>query len=601
VRSRLKTTDGLRALAIIAVAGFHTFPKLAPGGFVGVDVFFVISGFVISLVYEPPLTDGTTAFGAFYLRRVRRLAPAYFVLVLAVSAAALFIMRPRDLTNYGWSLIFQGFYAQNIAFWNIGDYFDSPLAKPLLHTWSLAVEEQFYLLFPAFILLVRRFPRARDSLLIVAAVTSLLIGWKIASVSPKTSFYWLLTRVWEFAAGILAARRYQLNPVTGPAGKVLVAAGTIGILAAVLLFDERSAIPSLQTLLAVGGATAILLAQDAGATAIYTNPVAQHFGRISYSWYLWHWPPLSLYFLAYGRMPGVPMAIMLAGLGYGLGFASYALVERRTRRLGWHGQTAIALVSSFCLCAILGGVLILRSGGFVRSYPPMEKALLAAQLDVPPYRCPLLRRLAMWNREVCRINDLPGRPILLIGDSHADSFKAPFSSFPLLITKQNCTAMEYDERPNCDWAAVMRDVRDLRVRRIILIAHWSRTYSDEQYQRLKHHLAAVAVPVTILLPTPEGVEFDPATYLRSGTYAATIPVTGEQVKIETASFRAAMGSIAREDKNVTLVDPIPILCPSQCIFALRGTPIYRDANHLTIDGARLLAPHIAQSIVGSSR
>ena len=594
---RLSTTDGLRALAIIAVVLFHSFPSVAPGGFIGVDVFFVISGFIISFVYEESLADGRTKFRDFYVRRIKRLAPAYLVLVVTVSIAALLIMRPRDLVNYGWALIFQGFYGQNIAFWNIGDYFESALTKPLLHTWSLAVEEQFYLLFPIFIFAVARFRSWRNPLLIAAAAASLIIGWKVAAISPKTSFYWLPTRIWEFAAGILAAGVYRRVTIAGNGGKALVVGGTACILAAVFLFDQQSAMPSAQTILAVFGTAAVLLGQDAGFTRFYDAPLAQHFGRMSYSWYLWHWPPLALYFLAVEALPSFPVAVALALLGYGLGLLSFLYVERKAKALPWRPQQAFGLLLVFCVTAAASGIAILRSDGFVRPYPPKVRALLKAQLDVPSYRCPLLRRLKMWDRTVCSLNDLPGRPILLVGDSHADRYKTILSSMPLLITKQNCTAIEYGDRANCDWSALVQDARALNVSHVLLISLWSRHYTNQQYRRLEDNLRTIGISTVILLPTPDGPQFDPATYLKRGDFPEFTTVTATQVEQETGEFRNAIATMAKSNPNIVTVDPLPALCPGKCRFALGSTPIWRDDNHVTAEGAALLRPILSRSFM----
>ena len=203
----------------------------------------------------------------------------------------------------------------------------------------------------------------------------------------------------------------------------------------------------------------------------------------------------------------------------------------------------------------------------------------------------------MWDRAVCRVSPTPGLPILLIGDSHVDRFKELLASYPLLITKQNCTALEYGERRECNWSDIVRDVRELHVTRIVLVAHWARSYTPAQYLKLQQDLAQVGVPVTLLLPTPEGPAFDPATYLKRGTFPEFTPVTQAQVRSETFDFRAAMRKIGQDDDNVTLVDPLPVLCPSRCRFALDGTPIYRDGNHLTIQGARLIVSQISQTFL----
>lgn len=284
-QSRLKVTDGLRGLAVTAVVLFHSVPSLAPGGFIGVDIFFVISGFVISLVYEQPLGSRSVTFGRFYVRRIKRLGPAYFGLVAATTVGALAVMRPHDLTNYGWSLLSQAVYMQNVAFWTIGDYFENALAKPLLHTWSLAVEEQFYLLFPFLVLAIRHRPRLRNWLLVALTLGSFLVGVAITAISPKTSFYWLPTRAWEFAVGFMVVAGYSKQPISGAIGTTFALAGALLVLVSVFAFSSHSGMPSLQTILAVAGASAVLWSQNARGTAFLATGPPQFFGRISYSWY----------------------------------------------------------------------------------------------------------------------------------------------------------------------------------------------------------------------------------------------------------------------------------------------------------------------------
>ena len=136
---RLPAVDGLRALAVLAVVLFHSFPSFITGGFVEVDIFFVISGFVIALRYMEPMVSQKTSFTSFYVKRIRRLLPAYIALLVVVTAVAIIFLPPRDLVNYGINLVGQSFYAQNITFWHIGDYFDDPLSKPLLHTRGVSL------------------------------------------------------------------------------------------------------------------------------------------------------------------------------------------------------------------------------------------------------------------------------------------------------------------------------------------------------------------------------------------------------------------------------------------------------------------------------
>lgn len=600
-QSRLKVTDGLRGLAVTAVVLFHSVPSLAPGGFIGVDIFFVISGFVISLVYEQPLGSRSVTFGRFYVRRIKRLGPAYFGLVAATTVGALAVMRPHDLTNYGWSLLSQAVYMQNVAFWTIGDYFENALAKPLLHTWSLAVEEQFYLLFPFLVLAIRHRPRLRNWLLVALTLGSFLVGVAITATSPKTSFYWLPTRAWEFAVGFMVAAGYSKQPISGDMGTTFALAGALLILVSVFAFSSHSGMPSLQTILAVAGASAVLWSQNARGTAFLATGPAQFFGRISYSWYLWHWPPLAFYFLVTGAAATGGTVVLLGASGLALGYASYRIFEEPFHGAVWTSTKALLLLAAFCASDVACASYILERNGFVRRFAPRERALLAAQMDIPPYRCPILKRLQMWNRDVCRFTDVPGRPILLIGDSHADRFKELLQNYPLLITKQNCTALEFDERSDCSWTKLLRDVRALDVSRLVLISHWSRHYSAAEYQRLAMNLRAAQVPITLLLPTPEGAAFDPATYVKRSSFPEFVPLTAQAAAQQTNEFRSELLQIARLNPNLSLVDPLPTLCPGLCRFAAGGKPIYRDSNHLTLAGDRLLLPGLEDSFWSQPR
>ncbi len=206
--------DTLRAIAVGLVLLFHAFPVLAPNGFLGVDIFFVISGFVISRIYLTPLTECRVSLVDFYLARIRRLTPALVVTIVATSIAAHAILSPRDLKAFANSLLYQPIYLQNISYWLEGDYFTLPLRKPLLHTWSLAIEEQFYLVWGLLVLFCRRRSVAVLRIVIIISVLlslALFLALTISNVSPRTAFYLLPSRpAWIWYSGI-----FHLREVTG--------------------------------------------------------------------------------------------------------------------------------------------------------------------------------------------------------------------------------------------------------------------------------------------------------------------------------------------------------------------------------------------------
>ena len=210
--------DGMRAIAVAAVLAFHAFPGLVPGGYIGVDIFFVISGFIITRIYYDKLITKRTSLSEFYARRIRRLMPVYLFVILFSTIGAYFVLDPPLLKNYSESLAAQVVYLQNFAFWVQGSYFAVPLSKPLLHTWSLAVEEQFYLIYAIPVLLARWWPKAALVLILLIASLSYAVGDVLAVVSPKTNFFLLPARIWEFALGfgvarLAAARRLAPRPL----------------------------------------------------------------------------------------------------------------------------------------------------------------------------------------------------------------------------------------------------------------------------------------------------------------------------------------------------------------------------------------------------
>lgn len=306
--------DSLRALAVAVVVIFHAYPAFLTGGFIGVDVFFVVSGFVIARAYLLTLIAGEKTLRDFYIARFRRLAPALAVVLAVTSVVAVFVLLPDSLLAYSWSLLAQPVYLQNFVFWFEGNYFSGALTKPLLHTWSLAVEEQFYILLAVLILLLRRYPKALIWILIAGVVLSVAAGLVIEPRSPKTTFYHLPTRIWEFAFGILTylvSRRFdeRIAALSGWVA-VLVALAIAAIIMTAVIYPESAAFPGSQSLIACG-ATAVVLALTGplahGATdrafhAGVDAPCARGLCRTDFLWLL----PLALassYDLLFGSRP----------------------------------------------------------------------------------------------------------------------------------------------------------------------------------------------------------------------------------------------------------------------------------------------------------
>lgn len=605
---RLEVVDGLRALAVVAVVLFHAFPTYVPGGFIGVDVFFAISGFVIAHRYLQPMVDREISIGGFFLRRIRRLVPAYLVVMLVVAVVATVLMRPRDLVAFGYSLAAQAAYIQNIAFWQQGDYFDDPVMRPLLHTWSLGVEEQFYLTFTLLILIFRRYRKIALALLSAAFVMSIGLGIYISWISPVGAFFLLPFRAWELIAGIGAAlvlRRVECLRLPGIFADAICTLGIVALLLASFAFDDGAIFPSVQSGLAVGGTVLICLVQSQIGERLrswFGLSVIQHFGRISYSWYLWHWPLISFHFIYFQRpmTPAEAIACLLGG--YGLGALSYAYVERwglSTPRL-LPRRNALGLLVSFTSSAACAGLLLVGAEGFVDRYPPHERVLLAAQMHQTS-RCPVLARLITFNTEVCRLSQASGLGgVLLIGDSHAIMMKetlidlADRSGVPLYLAKRNCRLVDYGVKRECQssiWRQIERDIKTLGITRLVTIARMSQDFDAARFDEALKLAVGAGVSVYVQRTMPENSEFDPQTYMvGEWTPKEESSYTRVDYDRDTRGMIDAMWLAAGRYSSVHIIDPLPILCPVKCLVASNGRPIHFDQHHLNSVGAALLRP-----------
>lgn len=367
--------DGLRALAVLAVLGYHAGVPALAGGYVGVDVFFVISGFLITglLVAELDRT-GRISLGGFYARRVRRLLPAAVTVLLAVAIASAVLLPPVQRADVAGQVASAGFYVINwaLAIQTV-DYFAGETVNPVQHFWSLAVEEQFYLFWPALLLLVAyvtwRLGSAHRRRALVAAIGAVAIasfGYNLylSYRGEADAYFSTLTRVWELAVGGgLALALHRL-----PAIRVLVARG-LGLLGlalicwAVVSFGDDTSFPGLAALLPTFGAAALIVAgayDSGGVSRVLTLRPVRHIGHVSYSWYLWHWPVLVFVAAVVGEL-SPQVGVGVAALSYLPAVLSYRFVEQpfRSSRLlrerpAWNWRLA---VGSTGLAAMSGLVL----------------------------------------------------------------------------------------------------------------------------------------------------------------------------------------------------------------------------------------------------
>jgi peptidoglycan/LPS O-acetylase OafA/YrhL len=433
--------DGLRAIAVLPVVAFHFFPGLVRGGFVGVDIFFVISGYLISGIIFRGVEQGRFRFGDFYARRVRRIFPALLLVLCGCLLFGWVAMLADEYGRLGKHVAGGAAFVSNWISWAEAGYFDSAAElKPLLHLWSLGIEEQFYLIWPPLVLLTARHRLGVPLLILGLLVVPFCLNlWKVHGDS-ETAFYLPFTRFWELmVGGTLAwlsappsirpgALLHRLREVvrSGIGGARRTAVGAVGLLliaASIALLDKHRAFPGWWAILPTAGAFLVIAAGEAAwpNRIILANPITVWVGLISYPLYLWHWPLLSFARIMSPELPSRRLKLALAAVSIVLAWLTYRLIElpirsgRRTRTL------PLGLAGAVGIVGLVGLFLHIR-GGVPSRFPAFSNQL--AQLDWPYWkneacerRFPFKKVHGWW---FCMLSaDVPPR-IVMLGSSHAN-------------------------------------------------------------------------------------------------------------------------------------------------------------------------------------
>ncbi len=636
--------EGLRALAVVLVIGSHAGLPLLQGGFVGVDVFFVLSGYLItSLLTQEIFSTGSVNFTRFYARRARRLLPAAITMVLGVCGAEAIILNPFTQARVLKAAFATLLYSSNLYFAFLRlQYFDQYSAtNPLLHTWSLGVEEQFYLLWPVLLLLLAR-PAQRVKRLIVApvimalviiALLSFALWMRWTAVNPVLAFFEMPARIWEFSAGAVLA----YIPVRWLAGRQRLFSWMGGIgLAALLASAELmrdSMFPGYLAAVPVIGTLFVLLA-GAGApqspvTRLLSTRPAQVVGRLSYSLYLWHWPVLVI-----GRqlIPSNSIAIRLGWIGVSalIAAGTYVLIENPIRfqpfLMARSGLTIgiAALGTILCMGALGTWRAILHRSQEFRKYDRIARDLPAV------YRKGCDPDRADARPQVCFFGETahPQSTVVLYGDSHAAQW------FPAVVAiadaqhwrlatilKPGCTPLRLKEEPTptmeqvCDqWRrAAMEDIEKLHPD-LVLLSSASRhpgaggkmmvdMWVWEQGARDTFTaLANQGVQVRYIRDTPI-TNFDVTGCLAQAEWdghtrcEGSLPAEALSPEVYAAEVKAAEGL-----NKVKFLDLSDQLCGSdRCYLEVSGQVIYRDGDHLTATFSRSLARALFQRLRDSEK
>jgi peptidoglycan/LPS O-acetylase OafA/YrhL len=639
--------DGLRAVAVLAVVLYHYGFWQVPGGFVGVDIFFVISGFLITGIIHREMVDGRFTLRHFYERRIRRIFPALFAMLAVASVAAWFLLFPVDFEGYAKSLVATAFFSANFEFWREVGYFDTSAAfKPLLHLWSIAVEEQFYLLFPAILLLVGTGSRHRI-LAVVGVLLVLSFGYSVWEVdhSTATAFYLLPSRMWELMLGALVA----IAPLPAPtrwASETLAALGAALIAWALWTYDRWMPFPGTAAVApCLGSALVIYAGQQTNfvSRGLSLKPVA-FVGLISYSLYLWHWPVLVFTQIALNRALHPWEIYASIVLSFAFAVFSWRYIERPVRRhraLGWRALFggAAAAMSVTALC----GAAVASAQGVPQRLQPEIRKILAEERDHEPRMdiCFGLTAHDVRHGRLCRIGSVEADEpsFLLWGDSHADALLPAVQQAAkqngkagLFAGTDSCAPLLGVVRPDAPKCkpfndAVMKIAERPAIHDVILDARWAKNAygtargegdwrvfpHDEEgegtdlasteavfYRGLERTVRALTEAgkhVVIIAPVPEAGYSVPRmmAHMRmdgdNRALTRSLPTFLAHQKFVFTSLKR-MG----DKYGAKILYPHEMLCTGEkCALSSGDRPLYRDEHHLSVFGALKLTPLLSQA------
>jgi len=638
--------EGLRALAILGVVLFHAGARGVPGGFLGVDVFFVLSGFLITGVLVAEVySTGRVFLPAFWARRIRRLLPAATLVSLVTLGLSARFESPFAQQIHSKSAIAFATYWSNLLFIRRGtNYFDQSVATdPFLHTWSLAIEEQFYLLFAPLCLLLALWARRRTSeefrgrflrCTIGVFILSFAVSLVLTAQRPQLSFYGLPSRGWEFAAGgLLALLPRQTRVRAWRTNSALAAAGLLMIVGSLLALDESTPNPGWFTLLPVLGTAALIYAGQEERTAIgrfLETGLMRWMGRLSYSWYLWHWP-IAVYWkdLVGDRIPllfGMPLvSLALAQL-------TYVVIEAPARKATWLQPPRRSLLAALGMAIVTvgAGLLLLRPANRRVDDPEFASILQARETRNRLTLTGCLLSEEEIAPKDCRFGDTSStRVMVLFGDSHAaqwfDALHLSAQRLGLMLlpmTKSGCPSVALTVRlpapsriyAECDrWRElVVRRLRELQPLVVVLTNHpwytgrlegtgdkWSSPPTPAALWRkgLESTLARLPATTAVVLiedsprpgfDVPECLfkhvrEPEQCAFLKESAFAP--------------GMRALDSSLEVADARVTSLDFTDEICPGPvCPVVFEDLIMFSDRNHLSVPYTLRLSPRVERAL-----
>jgi peptidoglycan/LPS O-acetylase OafA/YrhL len=609
--------DGMRAFAVLSVVIYHFFPKLIPGGFIGVDIFFVISGYLISGIIFKNLEKGSFSFVDFYARRIRRIFPPLILVLVAVSCLGWFSMLPSEFLLLQNMVDSTALFITNFTLLFEVGYFDGAAElKPLLHLWSLSVEEQFYIFYPIIILLIYRLNKTfLIPLLLLGSIVSFAVSIFFFSYKPEAVFYLLPSRAWELLIGSLIASGQRLSFFSSIWDRFKstyskwifengIAVIGISLITFGLIYATESSFPKWFALFPVLGSAALILGQGSFINHHFlSNSISVFIGKISYSLYLWHWPLFSIARLYYPDTLSISLSITLISLSFVLAILTTYFVEFPLRKRGL--RTAGLLISAM--------MLVWVSSKLLSSQLP-----LAPHLRKQPDLVKIDHSIADWlfpSRYIERLKNRKQFPaigrgsehVLFIGDSNAeqywprilklsedDGFNNQYKVHFATMGGQLPTITDPQLAHYSPAEKIKTFLKNGDVSVVVLAAHWlAYNLSSEQSQGAIYlentfeYLSTLAPKIYIILNIPVQEEQNPMTMFTR--YLWKDWGIQYQSDYDAAPWLQRSQSINNLIKKLAVKHGIMIIDPAQALCSegrcsnveADGYPIYKDSTHLS--------------------
>ncbi len=646
--------DGLRAVAVLPVLFYHAGFKAFSGGFVGVDVFFVVSGFLITSLILPETIAGKFSILNFYERRIRRIFPALFAVMFVTLGVSSLLMWPLAFKDFGHSLIAATIFASNFFFYTKFGYFDATAeSRPLLHTWSLAVEEQFYIFFPIYLLIVWRwFPRAMKPLTAIIAVLSFGVSLYQVANAPMTAFYLPVSRTWELLLGAMLAMKI-FPPMNSHKLRTALAAIGLGLIAlAVGLLTHHSPFPGAYALLPCVGTFLVIYAgigQPTPVSRFLSKRWLVFTGLISYSLYLWHWPLIVFAEVYLMRDINSLEAWAIIALSAAVAVLSWKFVEQpfRTRRFAANRRSLFALAGAAMAMALLFGWGLEYTQGLPRRMTREARkfALISEDCHDRRVSCAVIKPEDVRFDRLCVLgaSETAKPDFVLWGDSHGEFVADTVSQAAtaanrsgLQITSEGCPPILGVTRPDRNYRhcpafteAAFKVVSDPRIRQVIISARWPMWNEGTRYRfenggaiilndaeaptsqtanrevlrrgliRTLDALKGLGKQISIIGPIPE-IGWDVPTvsaleswHNRKIHSAPTVSQFHERNQNALQLLRELQSAYGFD-----LVYPHEVLCNQEICRAVEDKkPIYCDDDHLSIFGRSLLVPSVKQLLL----